>query len=414
MGFAVTLLVLLASACALSSLVEQGLTRETYAVRYGEGWAGLIMALQVNDAYHSVWFVALSGFLCLNLILCSVLHLPSVLHRYRQERDPAIAVTEGELGSWETECPERVFEILGMGTPEKYSGADGREVLFASRNRMGIWGPWICHVGVLLLIAGFALGQVTLQETVIWGTAGDVRSMPETGLEIAIDEFRTETREDASVAQYVTEITVTDPKTGKSEKKTVSVNHPADAGGFRLYQNNTGPAAVAIVVHEGETVQRRTLLPQQTMAESVLGLQTQPEYAFYFAGIRTMKQEEKGEQTLYLYDLYKNGVLDQSYYFLGEGKVTVGTDEVTFTPSPFTLLVARKDRFAPLALLGGVVLLAGLALAFMLQPKSFWAVKEDGVKWSLHGRCRKGQALMKEQLEEAVRAAEQEAKHAER
>ena len=54
MGFAVALLVLLAAACALSSLVEQGLTKETYAAQYGEGTASLIMALQINDAYHSV------------------------------------------------------------------------------------------------------------------------------------------------------------------------------------------------------------------------------------------------------------------------------------------------------------------------------------------------------------------------
>ena len=36
MGFAVGLLVLLAAACALSSLVEQGLPQEAYAARYGE------------------------------------------------------------------------------------------------------------------------------------------------------------------------------------------------------------------------------------------------------------------------------------------------------------------------------------------------------------------------------------------
>ena len=69
MGFAVTLLVVLAAACALSSLVEQGLTQEMYAARYGEGTASLIMALQVNDAYHSIWFIALSGFLCLNCMV---------------------------------------------------------------------------------------------------------------------------------------------------------------------------------------------------------------------------------------------------------------------------------------------------------------------------------------------------------
>ena len=289
MGFAVALLVLLAAACALSSLVEQGLTREAYEVRYGSGMASVIMALQVNDAYHSVWFIALSGFLCLNLLLCSVLRFSSFLRRYRQEKDSAAVNTPGNLGETETEQPEQVFRTMRL-TPLRCTDAQGKEALFASGNRVGVWGAWICHVGVLLLIAGFALGQITMQESVIWGIPGDTRILEGTGIEIVIDDFRTETREDASIAQYVTEITVNDPAAGRPEKATISVNNPADAGGFRLYQNNTGTAVSASVKRDGKETQRKTLLPQQAMAESVLGLEDQPEYAFYFAGIRKMQE----------------------------------------------------------------------------------------------------------------------------
>lgn len=402
MGFAVALLVLLAAACALSSLVEQGLTREAYEVRYGSGMASVIMALQVNDAYHSVWFIALSGFLCLNLLLCSVLRFSSFLRRYRKEKDSAAVNTPGNLGETETEQPEQVFRTMRL-TPLRCTDAQGKEALFASGNRVGVWGAWICHVGVLLLIAGFALGQITMQESVIWGIPGDTRILEGTGIEIVIDDFRTETREDASIAQYVTEITVNDPAAGRPEKATISVNNPADAGGFRLYQNNTGTAVSASVKRDGKETQRKTLLPQQAMAESVLGLEDQPEYAFYFAGIRKMQEEGQEDQTLYVMDLYRNGVFQQSYYYVGEGVATVGGDEITFSPRTFTLLAARKDSFAPMALLGGIITLLGLALAFLLQPRALWAVRGEDGKWSLRGRCRKGQALMQEQLEAAVR-----------
>lgn len=402
MGFAVALLVLLAAACALSSLVEQGLTREAYEVRYGSGMASIIMALQVNDAYHSVWFIALSGFLCLNLLLCSVLRFSSFLRRYRQEKDSAAVNTPGNLGETETEQPEQVFRTMRL-TPLRCTDAQGKEALFASGNRVGVWGAWICHVGVLLLIAGFALGQITMQESVIWGIPGDTRILEGTCIEIVIDDFRTETREDASIAQYVTEITVNDPAAGRPEKATISVNNPADAGGFRLYQNNTGTAVSASVKRDGKETQRKTLLPQQAMAESVLGLEDQPEYAFYFAGIRKMQEEGQEDQTLYVMDLYRNGVFQQSYYYVGEGVATVGGDEITFSPRTFTLLAARKDSFAPMALLGGIITLLGLALAFLFQPRALWAVRGEDGKWSLRGRCRKGQALMQEQLEAAVR-----------
>ena len=407
MGFAVGLLVLLAAACALSSLVEQGLTQEVYAARYGEGTASLIMALQLNDAYHSIWFIVLSGFLCLNLIFCSVIRLPLFLRRYRQEKDPAgFLDTEGNLGELETDDPESVFAALQMGKPVKLKTENGKEALAAGKNSIGVWGAWICHVGILLLIAGFALGQMTLKENIVWGIPGETKDLPETGLQVTIEDFRTETREDGSVGQYVTDITVTDPDTGKTEKASVSVNHPASFGGFRLYQNNTGPAAEAVVEKNGQETQRKTLLPQQGMAESVLGLEDQPEYAFYFAGIRTMAGEGQEERTLRFFDLYHEGVLQQNYYFFGEGTVDLGETRVTFSPRTFTLLVARQDRFEILALAGGLIMMAGLLMAFCLQPKTLWAVRGEDGKWILRGRCRKGQALMAEQLEEAVRNTE--------
>ena len=409
MGFAVTLLVLLAAACALSSLVEQGLPQETYAARYGEGTASLILALQVNDAYHSIWFLVLSGFLCLNLILCSVIRFPAFLRRYRREKNPAEALgTAGDLGETETSDPESVFAAMGMGKSAQCRTEDGREALTAGKNSFGVWGAWICHVGILLLIAGFALGQFTMKENTVWGIPGETKELPETGLQITIDDFRTETREDGSVEQYVTDITVTDPASGKTEKASVSVNHPAAAGGFHLYQNNTGWAAQAVVERNGTETQRKTLLPQGNMAESVLGLEDQPEYAFYFAGIRIMREEGQEDRTLFFYDLYRNGAPLQSYYFFNEGTVEVGEDRVTFSPKTFTLLVARQDRFALLALAGGLLTMAGLLLAFCLQPKTLWAIRGENGKWTLRGRCRKGQALMKEQLEEAVRKTEKQ------
>ncbi|MCR4877518.1 MAG: cytochrome c biogenesis protein ResB, partial [Clostridiales bacterium] len=228
MGFAVTLLILLAAACALSSLVEQGLPREAYAARYGEGTASLIMALQMNNAYHSIWFIALSGFLCLNLIFCNVIRFPLFLHRYRKEKNPAAFLkSDGNLGETETADPGSVFKALHMGPSRQCVTEDGRQALITRKNSIGVWGAWICHLGILLLIAGFALGQITLKENVVWGIPGETKELPETNLSVRIDDFRTESREDGSPEQYVTDITVTDPVSGRTEKASVSVNHPA-------------------------------------------------------------------------------------------------------------------------------------------------------------------------------------------
>ena len=81
MPFAIILLVLLAAACALSSTVSQGQAYEYYAAQYGERTAGFILALQLDDAFHSWWFIGLSAFLCLNMLCCNMIRLPSLVKR---------------------------------------------------------------------------------------------------------------------------------------------------------------------------------------------------------------------------------------------------------------------------------------------------------------------------------------------
>ena len=79
--------------------------------------------------------------------------------------------TDGNLGEGNRRSGKSVFGALHMGTPEKHTTKDGREALIAGKNAAGIWGrAWICHLGILLLIAGFALGQMTLKKMdTVWG-----------------------------------------------------------------------------------------------------------------------------------------------------------------------------------------------------------------------------------------------------
>ena len=84
----------------------------------------------------------------------------------------------------------------------------------------------------------------------------------------------------------------------------------------------------------------------------------------------------------------------------------VEEDQVTFTPGRFTLLVGRRDCFTPLALIGGILLMIGLAMAFYLQPKALWAIRDANGQWILRGRCRKGTVLWRERVEEAASSHE--------
>ena len=54
---------------------------------------------------------------------------------------------------------------------------DGVTYLYQSRNRLGIWGSWLSHLGMLIIVVGFALGQVMHVDTSVYGVPGQTNSL---------------------------------------------------------------------------------------------------------------------------------------------------------------------------------------------------------------------------------------------
>ncbi|GJQ58640.1 MAG: hypothetical protein D8M57_12445 [Candidatus Scalindua sp. AMX11] len=69
---AVIIILVLAVACILGTVIVQQLTPEEYVARYGEGLTKFFIATQLTDIFHSYWFALLLLFLCVNLGSCTV------------------------------------------------------------------------------------------------------------------------------------------------------------------------------------------------------------------------------------------------------------------------------------------------------------------------------------------------------
>lgn len=405
MPFAIGLLCLLAAACALSSLVTQGQSYDWYAQTYGERTAAVILALHADDAYHSVWFIAISGFLCLNLLLCSLTRLPGLIRRVRAGRDP-LSLSAGEATARVSGLrdPEAFFLRLGLRRIRKGQDPEGRELLAAARNAAGYAGPWICHLGVLLLIAGFALGQMTKQESAVWGLPGQTRMIEGTSLSVTIDGFQAARGAAGQVSQYTTAFTVTDLSDGRRESASAAVNAPASLFGRRFYQNSTGWGADVRVLKDGKPCQLEPLCVGEGLeirdkeGLTVLLRGFYPDYQPGAGGIPgTASEEIRNPAYLYM-AVYQDRVLGMNVLTAGE-ELTIDEYTVTFeNPRLYTLLAVKQDRFTLLALLGGAVTLAGLGLALYFRPEKLQAVREPDGSWTAAGWCRKGGALYEERF----------------
>ncbi|MBO4368427.1 MAG: cytochrome c biogenesis protein ResB, partial [Clostridia bacterium] len=276
MSFAIALLVLLAVCCAFGSFITQGQTYEWYAGVYGERAAVLIIALYLDDVYHSWWFFALAGFLCLDLLLCDLTKLPSLIRRTKNACSPQSVLRSPVTASLsDITDPAPVFSALHMPAPKAF-GQEGASGLYSVKNRSGLWGAWVCHLGILLLILGFSLGQITHVEYTVYGVPGDEKPIGDTGYTLSIDDFRIDRRDDGTAQQYTASITVSGDDI-PAQSAEASVNHPAALHGYKIYQNSTGWAAAVTVSKGGEALQEMVLCAGEYMS-----VQAIPELSVFF------------------------------------------------------------------------------------------------------------------------------------
>ena len=90
----------------------------------------------------------------------------------------------------------------------------------------------------------------------------------------------------------------------------------------------------------------------------------------------------------------------------GSDELTIDEYTVVFeNPRNYTLLAVKRDRFTWLVLIGGVITLLGLVLAFYLRPAALFAAEEPDGTWRVCARSRKGGVLFREAFEKAAKEA---------
>lgn len=407
MKFAMILLSILVLACTAGSLIPQGEVMAYYTSGYSEQVAGVILLFGLDDVFHCGWFIVLTVFLCLNLLFCNVLHFPKLINRMKNGFS-----LEKCLKGWDekaigtTADADVVFEKMGMRNVQKTS-MNGREYCYGKRNRAGIWGAWLCHLGMLIIIAGFGLGQMMKTEYTVYGVSGQTKAVGDLNYELTIDNFEIILREDDTVEQYQAEITVKDTVSGETKSGITSVNSPLSLFGLKFYQNSTGWAGNVSVWLGDELIQEELLCAGEyfsTEGKEDLKLMLRAFYPDYY-------EDEFGNQmTLssalnnpaYLYALYYNNqVLGMNVIGDGE-KITV--DDYTYVfhdPQPYTLIQVKRDPFTGVAALGGFLMVIALILAFYVRPEELWAVKQEDGTWAVAGKSRKAGAMFEEKIAEA-------------
>lgn len=406
MRTALFILSLLIAACVAGSVIPQGEIEAYYTGYYPRRAGMFILLMGLDDVFHCWWFAALTLFLCLNLLGCNLLRFPALARQMKRG-----FTLERRLAGWDgtpdvivSAPPELLFARMGFRAPRTARTEDGKDCRYGVRNRIGVWGAWLTHLGMLIIIAGFALGQMYTVKYTVYGVPGQTKPVADTGYALTIDSFNAALREDETVEQYTSQLTLTNISTGESRSGETSVNHPLSLFGMKLYQNSTGWAANVRIWKGEEPLWEGVLcagehVPVPGLEDLVLAFNAfYPDYVTDASG-RPATASSRLSNPAYLYTLYyQEGVLGMNV-LRGSERITVEDYTMIFSdPRQYTLIQLKHDPFTWLAGIGGLALVLALFLAFYLRAEELWAVQLEDGRWAFAGYSRKGGVLFRDSL----------------
>lgn len=394
MKFGMILLGILALYATAGTLLPQGNSLSYYHENYTDFLYELIRFFKLHQVYDSVYFIVLTALLSLNLLFCTLRRIPAAWKAYQREGNLALHLAVKHLLELPIESatePKQVLKHLGFQKVQVLD-EESRKVYFSARRKAGTFGSSLVHAGLLLVILAFALGKLLGEEYFVRGIPDDRMMVGNTGMILNLREFDILYREDYSIHQYISSISMEDGKGTVLKRGDSSVNHPFSYQGYRIYQYGTGWVMDLVIKKKGEEIKRERFYQGDVLSvgEEELVLEFRnfyPDFVVAEGMPYTLTPFPNRPRVLYV--LYKEG-LSVDMNVAGPGQsITFGdyTMEM-YEPRLYTVLQIVRDPGALYAGLGGLLMLLGLFLTFYYVPQYVLIVEENGIR-TLYGGTQK-------------------------
>ncbi|MCG5494733.1 cytochrome c biogenesis protein ResB [Ectothiorhodospira variabilis] len=292
MNLAITLLVILAVASVVGTVLEQNQPFQNYLMNFGPFWHELFRTLNLYNVYAAGWFLFVLAFLVVSTAVCIYRTTPTMLRDMRNFR---LNVREKSLRSFahnvqsEThpEPPAQVLERAGnvLGARgyrvRQVEQADGTRLLSAMRGSGNRLGYFFTHGAIVIICVGGLIdgrvplmlaemtgnlvletreipasqvpeqsrlgpsnpsfrGSVEIPEghsaTVAFITIRDGYVVQDLPFRIEVKDFRVERHETGQERAFESDLVIHDDELDEPLARTISVNEPLIHRGYAIYQ----------------------------------------------------------------------------------------------------------------------------------------------------------------------------------
>lgn len=290
MNLAITLLVVVAIAAVIGTVLQQNQPYTDYVFKFGPFWFEVFRELGLYDVYGAVWFIALLGFLLVSTSVCIYRNAPTMLRDMRHFRlnvqGKSLRAFHNQ-GQWQVETgPQETADRA-----EQFLTARGYRVRRKQREDglvvAGMKGSWnrlgyiLSHGAIVVIcIGGLLDGNLPLKVAEWSGRiAVETRDMPASAVPekstlspdnsafrgnvripegstadfvflnvrdgyllqklpftVELKDFRIEHYPSGQPKSFESDVVVHDPSLDKPIERTISVNHPMVHNGYSIYQ----------------------------------------------------------------------------------------------------------------------------------------------------------------------------------
>ncbi|HEY2475362.1 MAG TPA: cytochrome c biogenesis protein ResB [Candidatus Cybelea sp.] len=382
--FAVSLFVVWGVLTLLGVVIDQGREPGIYFDTYAAPLARAILRLNLDNVYHSPWYIGIIGLILLSLAVCTFKRvIPARLPALRPVKIDKIPLhAEIEAAGVPDDVRAKLSEYFtSRGWRVRHRLFDGTEWSFADKQNWARRGVLIAHAGFVIIAAGTTLywlrgfsGEVALLN-------GETARISQTGAVMRLDDFTykiapTQTKSGMvyQPIDYVSRVTVSG-KDGMPKNLTVRVNHPIDVDDTLYYQASYGFGMRFLVTHNGivdRSISGRTL--QEGDSFTLPDAQRSVVYERFAPTVD--KQSGMPTADPRVNDPAVILGVSQAGSSIGEALVPLGTwidlgGGWRLIPKNYVLYSGfqyRHDPGVPLVGIGAFVLLAGLVISFYLLP----------------------------------------------
>lgn len=294
MNLAIVLLVTIAIASVIGTILKQNQPYQDYIIKFGSFWHEVYKALGLYDVYSSSWFIIILAFLVVSTSVCVFRNTPEIIRsmrRFKEDIHERAISNMPQNSSWQTSLSvEEILQPLlpalkRMGYRTRVKRGIENVTIAAMKGSSNRIGYLLTHIAIVIIcVGGLMDGNLPLKIKTLSGNLKiETRDLPVSKIpkesrlsannpsfrasvsipegsrvnyafiniadgymlqnlpfSIEVRDFRIEHYNSGQPKSFESDLVIHDPATDKPFESTIAVNHPLIYKGYAIYQSSFG------------------------------------------------------------------------------------------------------------------------------------------------------------------------------